>query len=201
MTDEELKELVKGLAIAQQETDRQMRETDRQMKDTDQRLKKTEQLLRELGNQIGGLGNKFGLFTEGMALPAIEKILNHEFGIDHFYPRAKTMKGDKTLEIDVLGYSNGTNNKVVIVEIKSHFKSEHIKQVLKILEEFPAFYPEHADKKLYGMVAAVDIKKEVAEQVLKQGLYLGKIHDEQFKLAVPKHFLPTCFSHTASSQN
>ena len=46
MTDEELKELVASLAVAQRETDRQ---------------------LKELGKQIGGLGEKFG--GEGMALP------------------------------------------------------------------------------------------------------------------------------------
>ena len=35
MTDEELKELVASLAVAQRETDRQLKETGRQLKETD----------------------------------------------------------------------------------------------------------------------------------------------------------------------
>ena len=50
MTDEELKELVASLAVAQRETDRQLKETDRQLR----------KQLKELGKQIGGLGEKFG---------------------------------------------------------------------------------------------------------------------------------------------
>ena len=62
MTDEELKDLVASLAVAQRETDRQLKETDRQLKETDRQLRKQ---LKELGKQIGGLGEKFGGFTEG----------------------------------------------------------------------------------------------------------------------------------------
>ncbi len=50
-----------ALQIFLQETDRKFQETDRQ--------------IRELGKQIGGLGNKFGSFTEGLALPSMQKIL------------------------------------------------------------------------------------------------------------------------------
>ena len=70
MTDEELKELVASLAVAQRETDRQLKETDRQLR----------KQLKELGKQIGGLGEKFGGFTEGMALPSMTKILTENFG-------------------------------------------------------------------------------------------------------------------------
>ena len=38
-------------------------------------LQETDRQIRELGKQIGGLGNKFGSFTEGLALPSMQKIL------------------------------------------------------------------------------------------------------------------------------
>ena len=63
MTDEELKDLVASLAVAQRETDRQLRKP-----------------LRGLGKQIGGLGEKFGGFTEGMALPSMAKTLQKILG-------------------------------------------------------------------------------------------------------------------------
>ncbi len=181
-------EIDRQLCESKLETDRQLRES---KLDVDRQLK-------TLRTEIGGIGNKFGSFTEGMALPAIEKILHDEFGLDRFYPNAKSLKGDRTLEIDVLGYSNGTMNKVVIVEVKSHLRLRDIEQVLQILQAFPEFFPEHADKKLYGMIAAVAMNKEARQQVLEAGLYLGRIHDEQFKLTIPHHFEPRCFSQTGS---
>ena len=84
MTDEELKELVANLAVAQRETDRQLKETDRQLKETDRQLRKQ---LKELGKQIGGLGEKFGGFTEGMALPSMTKILTENFGMEVVTPQ------------------------------------------------------------------------------------------------------------------
>lgn len=184
------------------EVDRQFKETDRQIQATERQLRESklevDRQLKELRVEIGGIGNKFGSFTEGMALPAIEKILHDEFGLARFHPNAKSLKGDRTLEIDVLGYSNGTTNQVVIVEVKSHLRLRDIKQVLQILKEFPEFFPEHADKKLYGMIAAVAVNKETRQQVIEAGLYLGRIHDDQFKLTVPHDFIPKCFSRTPS---
>jgi len=211
MTDDELKELVASLAIAQRETDRQFKETDRQLREsklevdrqfqetnrqfkkTDRQLKETDRQLKELGVQIGGIGNKFGSFTEGLAFPAMEKILKQEFGLERISSRVKSSQDDRTLEIDVLGYSNGENNKVVVVEIKSHLRLRDIEQVLKILEEFRNFFPEYADKQLYGMIAVVDASKETLQKVLDAGLYLGRIHDNQFNLMKSRDFVPRCF--------
>ncbi len=190
MTDDELKELVASLAIAQRETDRQLKES---KLDVDRQFKKTDRQLKELGVQIGGIGNKFGSFTEGLAFPAMEKILKQEFGLERISSRVKSSKDDRTLEIDVLGYSNGENNKVVVVEIKSHLRLRDIEQVLKILEEFRNFFPEYADKQLYGMIAVVDASKETLQKVLDAGLYLGRIHDNQFNLMKSQDFVPRCF--------
>ena len=186
-TDRELKEL----SLAQKETDQQIRETDKQLKETDRRLSKQ---LKELGIQLGGIGNKFGSFTEGMAFPAMERILREHFGLETISTNVKSQKGNGELELDVLGYSNGTSNTVVIVEVKSHLTEKGITQVLNTLAEFPKFFPELAHKKLYGMIATVATSKEVKQKTFEAGLYLGTIHDEQFKLANPARFNPKCFS-------
>lgn len=124
MTDQELRDLVASLAVSQKETDLQIKETGNQLKETDRQLKETDRQLRkqmkELGIQIGGLGNKFGSFTEGMAFPSMEKILRKRFGMEMISLRAKKIKGDKILEIDVLAYANSEKNEVYVVEVKSH---------------------------------------------------------------------------------
>ncbi len=198
MTDQELRDLVASLAVAQKETDLQIKETGNQLKETDRQLKETDRQLRkqmkELGIQIGGLGNKFGSFTEGMAFPSMEKILRKRFGMEMISLRAKKIKGDKILEIDVLAYANSEKNEVYVVEVKNHLHHRELDQVLKTMEEFPKFFTEHQDKKLYGIVAAIDVSEEMKKQVLEKGLYLALIHDDLFTLKVPKNFQPHCFN-------
>lgn len=195
MRDTDLR--MKETDLRMKETDLRMKETDLRMKETDKQIKATDRKLKELAIQIGGIGNKFGSFTEGLALPAMEKILREQFGLETITNNAKSFKGDRELELDVLGYSNGTSNKVVIVEVKSHLNERGIEQVLKIMQEFPFFFPELANKKRYGMIATVAASKEIKQKVAEAGLYLGIIHDEQFKLAHPKGFKEKCFSEAA----
>ena len=187
MTDEELKELVASLAVAQRETDRQLKETDRQLKETDRQLRKQ---LKELGKQIGGLGEKFGGFTEGMALPSMTKILTENFGMEVVTPRVKVRKAGRSLELDVLAYANSECNAAYVVEIKSHLRPDGIEQLQNILEQFRTFFPEHADKALYGILAVVDAPEDLRQEALSAGIFMAGINDEQFKLEVPKNFQP-----------
>jgi len=222
MTDQELKDLVAQLAISQAETgrllqetdralresgeeaDRRIRETDRQLQETtralresdeetDRQLRENAQLIKELGKQIGGLGDKFGSFTEGLALPSMTQILEEHFGLDNIAPRYKVRKNGRTLELDVFGFSNTEKNVAVVIEVKSHLREEGVEQLFRILGQFPEFLPQHRDKKLYGLIAAVDIPEELREKVLKEGIFLAQIAGDTFTLQVPDDFVPRSF--------
>jgi hypothetical protein len=216
MTDAELKELVASLALAQRETDRQIKELDlrlsqrieeadhrlsqrieetdhrlsRQIEATDRRLSKQ---ISELGKQIGGLGEKFGSFTEGLALPSMRKLLRERFGMEVVSPSLEARKDGRHLEIDVFAYANGTLNRGYVVEVKSHVREEAIEQMKNILAEFRAFFPEHRDKTLYGILAAVHIGARMREKVLRAGFYVAEIHDHVFALDVPEGFEPKAY--------
>ncbi len=172
MTDEELKQLVASLAVSQQETDRQ---------------------LKELGKQIGRLGEKFGSFTEGLALPSMAKILSEKFGMEVISPSVRVSKQGEHMEIDVLAYANSEVNEAYVVEVKSHAREESIVQLRNILERFRRFFPEHKDKAVFGILAAVDLPAELRERVLKAGFYVARIHDEVFELDVPANFKPKAY--------
>jgi len=175
-TPQEVWQLLGELVQAQKETDRKFKETDRQIK--------------ELGKQIGGLGKKFGSFTEGLALPSMETILRQRFGMEIISPSVRASKQGQHLEIDVLAYANGDINTAYIVEVKSHAREEAIDQLKELLEKFRVFFPEHQHKKLYGILAAVDLSPTMKERILKEGLYVARIHDEVFELDIPPNFRP-----------
>ncbi|MDB9432593.1 DUF3782 domain-containing protein [Microcystis aeruginosa] len=187
-TSEDVWRLLAELTTAQKETDRQLKETDKQLKEVSQQQKETELLLKEvsqqqkenaqqqketdkqlkeLGKQIGGLGAKFGSFTEGLALPSMETILRQRFGMEVVSPSVRVSKEGQHLEIDVLAYTNGELNTAYIVEVKSHAREDSITQLNSILQRFRRFFPEHKDKKLYGILAAVDLSPELREKILQ----------------------------------
>ena len=192
------------LTAAQKETDlilkevrQQQRENAEQQKTTDRQLKElgkqTDRQLKELGKQIGGLGLKFGSFTEGLALPSMEKILRQRFGMEVVSPSVRVSKDGKHVEIDVLAYTNGELNTAYIVEVKSHAREESITQLKSILQRFRTFFPEHKDKQLYGILAAVDMFPDLREKTLQEGFYVARIHDQVFELDTPENFQPQSY--------
>ena len=167
MTDNELRELVASLAVSQKETDDQ---------------------IKELGKQIGGLGRKFGSYTEGLALPSMQHILQDKFHMEIISPSVRVKKGGDEMEIDVLAYANSTTNEVYVVEVKSHLKEEGITQLQKIIKNFRKFFPEHKDKKLFGILAAVDMSTQLKNRILSLGFYAASIKEDIFSLDVPADF-------------
>lgn len=192
MTQQQMEQSIAEIWGMFQETDRRYKELAEQFKETDKRLdrrsKETDRQLKELGKQIGGIGNKFGGFTEGMALPSMQKILTEKFKMEFVGPRIRIRKNGESIELDVLAYANSGIDEVYVVEVKSHLREDHLQSMLKKLQRFLHFFPEHKNKALYGIIAAVDIPDEVKQRVLDAGIYLALIKDDTFSLNVPKGF-------------
>ncbi|WP_017294699.1 DUF3782 domain-containing protein [Geminocystis herdmanii] len=172
------------------ETREQFKEVRELQKETGEQMKKTDRKIKELGKQIGGLADKFGSFTEGLALPSMEKILSKQFKMEVISPRVRVRKGAEEMEIDVLAYSNGGINRAYVVEVKSHAKEEAIEQLKNILDRFRHFFPEHQNKQVYGILTAVDMSADVRNKALQEGLYVARIHNDVFKMNTPKNFQP-----------
>ncbi len=212
---EQQQETGRMLRESQQETDRLLRESERKSDREAAELRlqlgrlgekfgsftegireserKSDREAAELRLQLGRLGEKFGSFTEGMAFPSMKKLLRERFGLTYLAERSTVRKNGRSHEVDVFGYSNTDKNIACIVEVKSRLREESIEQMLRILKDFPEFYPEHRGKQLYGILAAVEVPENLRQRVLREGIYLARIHDETFELDVPPDFQPRSF--------
>jgi hypothetical protein len=188
-----LRELTEAQKQAQQDVERRAQEAERMAQETDRKMRETDRQIKELGKQIGGLGEKFGSFTEGLALPSMERLLRERFGMEVISPSVRITKGGRHLEIDVLAYANGPINAAYVVEVKSHLREEGITQLRDLLQRFREFLPEHRDKRLYGILAAVDLTPALRERVLHEGFYVARIQDQVFTLDVPEGFEPRVY--------
>lgn len=154
---------------------------------------KTDSEISRVSKQIGEIGNKFGSFTEGMAFPSMERMLRRRFRMTFIAPSVEVIKDGDEMELDVFAYANEDVNTAIIVEVKSHLRERDVEQVLKMMEKFPHFFPEHRGKKLYGILAGVQVPTDVQRYALKQGLMVARIADELFDLKVPEGFQPKDF--------
>jgi hypothetical protein len=180
-------EFERRMAESKAESDRLAAES---RAENDRRKREIDQQLKELGKQIGGLGAKFGSFTEGLALPSMQKILGDRFGMEVISPSVRVSKFGQHLEIDVLAYANSNINQAYVVEVKSHPREESITQLKAILNKFRDFFPEHKDKQVYGILAAVDLPANIKERILQEGLYVARISDDTFAMDTPENFCP-----------
>jgi len=177
-------ELIKELFRA---TDAKFQATDAKFKETDVKFKETEKMIKNLGKEIGGIGNSIGGIAEGLSYPSLASELETRFKVEFVAPNVEKKKGKSKLELDVLAYSNSTKNEVFIIEIKATLSESAIEQLLKEVEKFRDFFPEHSDKKVYGIMCAIKATDKLKKQVYENGFYFASATDGLFKLHIPKN--------------
>lgn len=195
MTDEELKQLVAGLANSIKELrDTRAKQEEEWRKGLEQSRREVDRQIKQTGKQLGELGRKLGRYTESMAEESVKKMLLTDFKMDKAAQRVHSKLNGSNMELDFLGYTTDERNIAFVVEIKSSFGEEDYEQVMKMIEDFPKFFTEHKDKKLYAVVVAVDIPQYFRQRLLKEGIYLAILGEDVFKLLKPRGFKPKQFN-------
>jgi hypothetical protein len=153
----------------------------------------TDRVLTSLERRYGDLGNAFGDYTESMFRPSLKRVLREQFRMTTIKAPEHIEVGGETLEIDMVGHAEDELDEVYIVEIKSKLRQDAIDQLHKHLRRFPRFFPKHRGKKLFGILAAVQIPNELRSKVLKEGFYLATVKDDVFEITSPDGFEPRTF--------
>jgi RecB family endonuclease NucS len=92
-----------------------------------------------------------------------------------------------TIEIDLLAISADS---VYIIEIKSKYRKDDLKQLLKHIEKYRENTPEHQNKKIYGVIVATDYNKDNIKELERRGIYFISIADDLVKLHIAPDFTP-----------
>ena len=200
-TYEQLMDLFLELRESQKETDRRFKETDLKFKETDLQfketknliqenalsLKETEKLVTRISKDIGSLGNKFGSFNEALVFPSLERLFEEKFHCNNISQNQKFLMNGNSFEIDMLAISKEA---CYIIEIKSKFRKDDLKQILKNIEKYRINVPENKDKKIYGVIVATEFNKDNIKELEKNGIYFISISDDLVKLHESDKFIP-----------
>ncbi|UXE60637.1 MAG: DUF3782 domain-containing protein [Woronichinia naegeliana WA131] len=152
---------------------------------------KVNKEIAQVNKQIGDLGGKWGRFVENMVAPACETLfLKKGIPVHQVAQRLKRHLAEKTLEIDVL-VTNEVH--VLVVEVKSTLGVTDVKEFIEDLSQFRLFFPEYAQKDLYGAVAGIEIEKGAAKFAYRQGLFVLAQSGETVTILNNDNFQPKCW--------
>lgn len=182
MTDQELKDLVAQNALQLNLLQANTLLFQEESRAASRQLRRT---ISNVGKQIGDLGNKFGKFTEGLFFPSLMRILSERFGITNTTSRLRVTDlatREVVMELDGFGYANSAKNVAVVIEIKTELREEDLQNLLAKLKRFDDVFPEHRDKKLFGVIAATILPDNLRQRALNVGLFVASISDEAFRL-------------------
>ena len=182
---------------SREESERRWEKSQRQWEESREEIlasrRETDRLITSLERRLGEIGNAFGVYTESMFRPSLERILHQRFGMTVIIAPQKFQLNGSEYEIDVVGHGGDASDEVYLAEIKSQLREDGIQQILEHLRRFPQAFPEHRGKKLFGILAAVTIPDNLRLQALKQGLFLATVKDDVFELSTPDDFVPRSF--------
>ena len=170
MTDDELKKLVAGLAIAQAKTDAQIAKTDAQIAKTDAQLAKTGAKIDKLAKMYGGVGNNQGDVAEAFFFNSITK--DNHLGSIRFDDATRNMdkkRGNIQEEYDIF-LTNGEAIAVIEVKYKAHLGD--IDKLDRKVNNFKKLFPIYKDYKLYGAMASFHFNPEIKDKLLDRGYFV-----------------------------
>ena len=180
MTDNELKELVAGLAVSQakneeqfERTEAQMRETGAQMNLTDAQIKRTDATLERMGITLGNVTNNMGSITEEYFFNCLfEKPV---FGGLTYNKVRRSISGvglKSEDEFDIVMY-NGDSIALIECKNKAH-ENDLMKLITKKADNFKDVVPSFKDYKIYLGLASFSFYPELEEMAKQNGVAILK---------------------------
>ena len=153
----------------------------------------SDRLFESIHRDLGRLGNKQGDYTEALFRPSLTRVLREQFGMTVVLPSLRIQRGGDGMQIDMLAHADDEIPEVYVVEIKTQLRKDAFDQLFAHLRKLPRFFPEHRGKRLFGVLAALDVPDDLRTRAAKEGLYLATIKDDVFEIAPPDDFEPQAF--------
>jgi hypothetical protein len=171
MTDNELKELVASLAVAQAKTEALMAKNEIQYAKTDAKLDRLAKLYGGVADNLGSSAEEY--FYNSLA----ETKQIGDLHFDNIYERVKGGDPSNQLEYDIV-LVNG--NCAALIEVKYKVHANALTQLERQLNHFKTHFPMYERMKLYGGVAGFSVPDDVVQSAHEKGYFVLKRSGDTF---------------------
>ncbi|MCB2263116.1 MAG: hypothetical protein LGR52_09290 [Candidatus Thiosymbion ectosymbiont of Robbea hypermnestra] len=184
-TDRQIKEVSQQFKETDRRLDQQFKETDRQIKEVSQQFKETDRRLdriaEETRREIAALSaqtraaerlftGQWGRLMEALVRPGVVRLFQ-DWGIpvSRTLERVRARRGGEEMELDLLLVDGDA---LVIVEVKTTLRANHVRELLDDLKTFPDFFPEYKGYRRFGAAATLAIEQAADRYAYRQGLFV-----------------------------
>jgi hypothetical protein len=193
MTDQELKDLVASLAVAQAKTDAQMAKTDAGFEKmqaaqakadagfaeiraaqakTDAQMAKTDKKLASMLEMLDGITTSQGLVAEEFFFNTLADSLTvGGVKYDGITSNIRRKINGQWVEVDLI-LDNGAS--LAIIEVKYRARPKNIIQLQNTIRTYRQAFPQYKDFKIYGGIASFNIDDSVADEAHENGFFILK---------------------------
>ena len=170
MTDDELKELVASLAVAQKVTDEQMKRSEELVASLAIAQQESTRKLDKLGELYGNLGKNQGDVAEEFFFNSLLK--DNHLGSVHFddiFTNMGSHSGQMQEEYDLV-MTNG--DAIGIVEVKYKAHENDLDKLDRKMKNFKKLFPWFKDYRQYGAIASFHINEAAKKAALSKGYFV-----------------------------
>jgi len=173
MTDNELKELVAGLAVAQAKTEAQSIKTEAQFARTEAQMARTDKKLERIGIRMGSISDNNGATAEDYFFNSLGKKpelgdVKYDTIVKNFMPKSKRGQG----EFDIVLF-NGENVALIECKYKAHINDVE-KLITKQVDSFKKVFKGYAHHKFYLGIASFSFYPELEKYAKENGVAILK---------------------------
>ena len=107
---------------------------------------------------------------EALVKPGVAELFQARgIAVNRSLEQIRARRGGGEMEIDLLLVKGDA---LVVVEVKSTLKVEHVRKLLDDLETFLNFFPEYRGYRRFGAVAALSMDESSDRHAYRQGLFV-----------------------------
>jgi hypothetical protein len=172
-TIQEIREILKEVAISQKEFRIEQKALQASQKDTEAKFKDTDAKFKELYRQFSDIGLSNGEAAESFFYNSLES--KKMLGNIKFDEIAKNIKQKRHRTEDEYDIFLENGNSVGIIEVKYKVTKDHInKLVEKKASNFRILFPDYTNYKLYMGIAGLSFEPNVEQMAIDNGLVVLK---------------------------
>ena len=154
----------------------------REMKEFKEEMRREmKEFKQEMNRRWGELANRLGTLVEDIVAPAVPDVIKRHFNleIELMGIRMRRKMSELKGEYDVVAMADGM---IFIVEVKSRFNIEYVRDFQEKLAKFRDLFPEYGDRQLVGIIASLRLDDEVVKEATGRGFYAMAMKGEYMDL-------------------
>ncbi len=126
--------------------------------------------IEEMRKQWGHLAPKMGTMVEDIVAPALPYAVKRRLKTKIVEQSVRVTKevNNDFYEVDIIAITKeGT---VLVVEVKSSFRSRDIDLFERNLKKFTEFFPQYKERRIVGVIASLNLNEGIVRRATKKGM-------------------------------